>query len=234
MEALSTSLTSVSHYRTTHGAVSYNTVVFIIASVRTRNLTHDSCILQPWIRRQYVSPKHSYLPTSLHCVTTQNNQHRHPHCRGTSEPEITYINLEFSLTLLSDWFWGVFLFAIVQWFSNCGARSPRGDVGPLGVGRELFVWGTFILNEVRAQHKTYVFRHFAWLKYFTYHVIPVLLSPNCKQQILSSDKLRKLCYSLPEIYVKYVYLNLFGWRRLWSPSNFLRGARAIKVREPLL
>jgi hypothetical protein len=38
-----------------------------------------------------------------------------------------------------------------------------------------------------------------------------LLAPNYKQHILSSAELRKVCYSLPELYVKYVHLNLFEW-----------------------
>jgi hypothetical protein len=34
----------------------------------------------------------------------------------------------------------------------------------------------------------YIFvRQLAWLKYFTYHLVPVL-APNCKQYILSSAK----------------------------------------------
>jgi len=49
------------------------------------------------------------------------------------------------------------------------------------------------------------------LKYFTYHLVPVL-APNYKQHILSPAKVRKVCYSLAELYVKSVYLNLFGWR----------------------
>jgi hypothetical protein len=41
-------------------------------------------------------------------------------------------------------------------------------------------------------------------------LVPVL-APNYKQHILSTAKLRKACYSLPELYVKSVYFNLFGW-----------------------
>jgi hypothetical protein len=71
-----------------------------------------------------------------------------------------------------------------------------------------------ILNEIWAQSKICIFyfdRHFAWLKYFSYHLVPVL-APNYKQHILSPAKVRKVCYSLTELYVKSVYLNLFGWR----------------------
>jgi hypothetical protein len=75
-------------------------------------------------------------------------------------------------------------------------------------------------REPRVRYNMYFVRHLAWLKYFTYHLVPVL-APNCKQHILSSTKDRKVCYSLAEDYVIYVYVNLFGWR----------GAQAIKVWE---
>jgi hypothetical protein len=47
---------------------------------------------------------------------------------------------------------------------------------------------------------------------FIYHLVSVLAT-NYKQHILSSAKFRKVCYSLRDIFVKSVYLNLFGWRR---------------------
>jgi hypothetical protein len=50
------------------------------------------------------------------------------------------------------------------------------------------------------------------MKYFSYNFLLPVLAPNCKQQILSPAKVRKVCYSLAELYVKSVYLNLFGWR----------------------
>jgi hypothetical protein len=53
--------------------------------------------------------------------------------------------------------------------------------------------------------------HLAWLTYFTCPLVPVL-APNYKQHILSPAEVRKVCYSLPELYVKSVYLNLFWWR----------------------
>jgi hypothetical protein len=39
-----------------------------------------------------------------------------------------------------------------------------------------------------------------------------VLAPNYKQHNLSPAKVRKIYYSLAEIYVKSLYLNLFGWR----------------------
>jgi hypothetical protein len=38
------------------------------------------------------------------------------------------------------------------------------------------------------------------------------LAPNYKLHILSPAKVRKVRYSLAELYVRYVYLNLFGWK----------------------
>jgi hypothetical protein len=38
---------------------------------------------------------------------------------------------------------------------------------------------------------------------------------------------------LSELYVKSVYLNLFGWRGARSSRNILRGAQATKVWEPV-
>jgi hypothetical protein len=42
----------------------------------------------------------------------------------------------------------------------------------------------FILNEIQVKGIIYFGRHFAWLKCFTYHLVPVL-APNYKQHILS-------------------------------------------------
>jgi hypothetical protein len=49
--------------------------------------------------------------------------------------------------------------------------------------------------------------HFAWLKYFTYNLVPVLAS-NCKQHILSPAEVRKVCYSLAELqaYIKSIWI----------------------------
>jgi hypothetical protein len=50
----------------------------------------------------------------------------------------------------------------------------------------------------------YFGRHFARLKYFTYHLVPVL-APNCKQHILSPAKVRNVCCSLAEPYVRCLF-----------------------------
>jgi len=49
----------------------------------------------------------------------------------------------------------------------------------------------FILKETEEQGKIYFGRHFALLKYLTYHLVPVL-APNYKQHILSLVKVRFL------------------------------------------
>jgi hypothetical protein len=70
----------------------------------------------------------------------------------------------------------------------------------------------FILNEIWVQGKIYYFdRHIAWFKDFTYPLVPAL-APNYEQHILSPAEVRKVCYSLAELYIKCVYLNLFEWR----------------------
>jgi hypothetical protein len=56
----------------------------------------------------------------------------------------------------------------------------------------------FILNEIWMQDKNIYFgigTHFTWLKYFTYHLLPVL-APNYKHHILLSAEVREVCYSL--------------------------------------
>jgi hypothetical protein len=70
----------------------------------------------------------------------------------------------------------------------------------------------FTLNEILMQGKIYFERHFTWLKHFTYRLVPVL-APNYKQHILSPTKVRKVCYSLHELYVRCDYFNSFGWKR---------------------
>jgi hypothetical protein len=45
----------------------------------------------------------------------------------------------------------------------------------------------------------------SWLRYFTYHLL-LVLAPNYKPNIFSLAKVRNVCYSLAELYVKSVYL----------------------------
>jgi hypothetical protein len=65
------------------------------------------------------------------------------------------------------------------------------------------------LNEIWAQEKNIYFDgHFAWLKCFTYHLLLVMvLASNFKQHVLLLAKVRKVYYSLAELYVRSVYLN---------------------------
>jgi hypothetical protein len=73
----------------------------------------------------------------------------------------------------------------------------------------------------------------AWLKYLTYHLVPVL-APNYKQHSLSPAEVRKVCCSSTERYVRCVYMNLFGWRGARGLWNICKGPQAIKFREPLV
>jgi hypothetical protein len=75
----------------------------------------------------------------------------------------------------------------------------------------------------------YFSRHFAWLKYFTYHLLVPVLAPNYKQHILSPAKVEKVYYSSPEPYVTSVYLNLSGRGGVKFKKNFKGRARAMKV-----
>jgi hypothetical protein len=65
----------------------------------------------------------------------------------------------------------------------------------------------------------YFDRHFSCLKYFTYSLVQVL-PQNYKPHILSPAKVIKVYYSLAEIYVKCVYLNLFGRRSVTIMKHF--------------
>jgi hypothetical protein len=62
-----------------------------------------------------------------------------------------------------------------------------------------------------ARYIVYFGRHFAWFKYFTYCLVPVL-ALNYKQHILLPANVRQVCYLLTELHVKCVYFNVFGWR----------------------
>jgi hypothetical protein len=92
-----------------------------------------------------------------------------------------------------------------------------GAVGPLGGKRVVGRRDIFILIEIWAQEKIYM-------------LVGNLLGWNMKHALLSNLNFtkvyintEKLCYSLTELYVKSVYLNLLGWRviNFW---NNLRGA----------
>jgi hypothetical protein len=98
---------------------------------------------------------------------------------------------------------------------NVGSAPPppEGGVGnPLG-GASYLYEGHLFLTKYGRKINIYFGKHFAWLNNFTYQLVPVL-APNYKQHILSPAKVRKECYSLAEIYVKSVYMNLFErWER---------------------
>jgi hypothetical protein len=75
---------------------------------------------------------------------------------------------------------------------NWGA-PPEGAVGPL-VGASCLCEGHIILNKIWKQDKIILAGNFAWFKYFTYHLVPVL-APNYKQHILSPAKVSFLSVS---------------------------------------
>jgi hypothetical protein len=77
-----------------------------------------------------------------------------------------------------------------QRFSNCGA-PPWWALSVLRGLRVVCMRDVFILKETEEQGKIYSGRHFARLKYLTYHSVPVL-APNYKQHILSLVKVRFL------------------------------------------
>jgi hypothetical protein len=56
------------------------------------------------------------------------------------------------------------------------------------------------------------------LKYFTYRLV-LVLDPNYKQHILLQAEVRHVCYSIADLYVKSVYLNLF---RLRGGTTFMK------------
>jgi hypothetical protein len=63
------------------------------------------------------------------------------------------------------------------------------------MGRVVCMRDKFILNETQVQEKIYIFgRHMAWLKYFTYYLVSLLV-PNHKQHIFSPAKVSFLSVS---------------------------------------
>jgi hypothetical protein len=106
-------------------------------------------------------------------------------------------------------------------------------VGRAPQGVPLVLWGvrvdymkTYLLLIKCGCKVKYIYldKHFARLKYCTYRLVPVLAS-NYKQHILSPAKVRKVCFSLAELCVKCVYLNLFGWRGATFMKHFKGGRK---------
>jgi hypothetical protein len=73
---------------------------------------------------------------------------------------------------------------------------PPGTLLALWEGRVVCMRYLFILDEIWTQDKIYIYfcRHFAWLKYFTYQLLPIL-APNYKQHNLSPYKISFLSSS---------------------------------------
>jgi NADH:ubiquinone oxidoreductase subunit 5 (subunit L)/multisubunit Na+/H+ antiporter MnhA subunit len=72
------------------------------------------------------------------------------------------------------------------------AFPPWGTVGPLGV-RVVCMRDIHLFSTKYGRKTKYIFfRHFAWLKYFTCHLLLVLvLAPNYKQHFCHWLKLEK-------------------------------------------
>jgi hypothetical protein len=77
-------------------------------------------------------------------------------------------------------------------------RPTGGAVAHLGGGASLYEGHIYFQRNMDVRNNIYSGRHFAWLKYFTYRLVPVL-APNYKQHILSPAKVRKVFYSLAEL-----------------------------------
>jgi hypothetical protein len=104
---------------------------------------------------------------------------------------------------------------------------PGGSINPLGSASWLYEGHNYFEWNMGARWNIYFARHFAWLKYFTYRLVPIL-APNYKQHILSPAKVRKVWYWLAELYVRSVCLNLFGWREVWHLWNILKEGASYK------
>jgi hypothetical protein len=71
------------------------------------------------------------------------------------------------------------------------------------------------------------------LKYLIYQLAVPVVASNYKHQILLPAEFRKVCYSLAEIYVKSVCLNLFGWREEEKFMKHFKGGATYKFLEPV-
>jgi hypothetical protein len=108
-------------------------------------------------------------------------------------------------------------------------------VGPAFWRTVLVLWGArvvcmrgiFILNEIWAQDKIYFGKHFAWLKYFTYRLVPVL-APNYKQHILSPAKVIKSMLFISWIVCKMCLFEFIRVERARSSWNTLRVSSSYK------
>jgi hypothetical protein len=103
-------------------------------------------------------------------------------------------------------------------FPNCGEPSLEGT-------RVVCVKAIFLLNEIWAQDKIYIFVENlpgSNILFNTYQLVPAL-APNSKQHILSPVKVRKECHYSAELHVKSVYLNLFRGGGVKSMDYLYKG-----------
>jgi hypothetical protein len=88
------------------------------------------------------------------------------------------------------------------------APPPRGRCWCSGGGGVVY---KFTLNELREQHKIHILVALCLVEMFFLSLSVSVLAPNYKKHIFSPAEVRKVCYSIAELYVKSVYLNLFCW-----------------------
>jgi hypothetical protein len=77
--------------------------------------------------------------------------------------------------------------------SQTVGRAPRGGGSCPSGGPVVSVRDIYFEQNMGSRQNIYFGRHFAWLKYFTYRLVPVL-APNYKQHILSPTEVRIVCY----------------------------------------
>jgi hypothetical protein len=79
-------------------------------------------------------------------------------------------------------------------FSNCARPTRRVILGLWGRGARVVYMRDIYFELNMDTHYIYIGRNFTWLKYSTYHLVPVL-TPNYKQHILSPAKVTFLSLS---------------------------------------
>jgi hypothetical protein len=99
--------------------------------------------------------------------------------------------------------------------------QPRGALLVIcGEARCLYGGHIYFERNMDAKWNIYFGKHFAWLKYFTYHLAPILV-PNCKQHILLLAKVK----------TKYVIHCLNVVSNTVCLFAFFSGGREHKVHE---
>jgi hypothetical protein len=77
-----------------------------------------------------------------------------------------------------------------------GAPLPGGRCKSSGLASFFYEEHIYFERNIDAGRNIYFGKHFAWLKYFTYQLVPIL-APNYKQNILSPAKVSFLYRNTP-------------------------------------